>query len=122
MDYAERMKGRRPATLMRWQQISNDRERPILRAAVRVDQRARGGAQTRPAHRIAQQSNDRRLELTWVVHLEGRAIRQERLRDLVEVLHMRPEDDGFAVEGRLEDVVSAGGHQAPANEDGGSDL
>src|SRR6187549_1719232 len=101
MDDAERMKGR-PATFMRWKESSDHGERTILGAAVRVNKRARRGAQTSPAYRIAQQSNDRRLELTSVVHLEGRAIRQERLRDLVEVLHVRPEDDRLAIEGRLE--------------------
>src|SRR6187431_1321879 len=106
MDYAERMNSRRSATLGRWQQISDDRERAVLRAAVRVDERARRGAQTGPPYRIAQQSDDRCLELSRVVHLDRRAIRQERLRDLIEVLHVRPEDDRLAVEGRLENVVS----------------
>ena len=82
MDQAEGMKGRRSATLLRWKQIGDDRERAILRAAIGVDERARRGAEPCPADRIAHQPDDRRLELTRVVHLDGRAIGQERFRDL----------------------------------------
>ena len=62
------------------------------------------------------------VELTRVVHLDGGAVGQERLGDLGEVLHVRAEDDRLAVERRLEDVVSAGRHEAAADEDRRRDL
>ena len=49
-------------------------------------------------------------------HLHGSAAGEERLGNLAEVLHVRPEDDRLAEDGGLEDVVAAGVHQAAADE------
>ena len=50
-------------------------------------------------------------------HLNGRAAIEEQARRLREALHVRAEQDRPAGGGRLEDVVPAGGHQAPPDED-----
>src|SRR5215510_3613439 len=106
MDYAERVKGRRSAALVRRKQLGDDRQRSIFGAAVRVDERTRRRTQTRTTNGITQETDDRRFELARRVHLDRRPVAQERLRDLGEVLHMRPEHDRLAVERGFKDVVS----------------
>ena len=115
MDYAERVKSRRSAGLVRRKQLGDDGECSIFGAAVRVDERTRRSSQTRATDRVTQQTDDRRFELTRRVHLNRRAVGQERLRDLGEVLHVRPKHDRFAVERGFKDVVSACRHEASAD-------
>ena len=52
----------------------------------------------------------------------GRAVGEERVGDLREVLHVRTEHDRLAVHRRLEDVVAAGRHEAAADEHRRRDL
>ena len=74
----------------------------------------RTGSFMRPTHRFVQ--------LALAAHLHGRAVGEERLGDLGEVLHVRTEDDRLPEERRLEDVVSAGRHEAAADEHRRGDL
>src|SRR5687768_12614511 len=105
MDQSERVNGGGSPTLLRRKQVGDDRQRAILRAAIGVDEGARRRAQPRAPHRIAHQTRNRGLELAGVVHLYGSAVAEERLGNLLEVLHVRAEDDRFAVERWFEDVV-----------------
>ena len=82
-------------------------KRLVLRAAVRVDERARGRAEPRAPDRIAHEAHDRVFELALGADLHRRVVGQERLGNLGEVLHVRPEDDRLAEDRRLEDVVAA---------------
>src|SRR5207244_2534177 len=54
--------------------------------------------------------------------LNGGAVGEKFLGDLLEILHVRSEDDRFAEHRRLENVVSALVYQAAADEDGGRQL
>src|ERR1051325_2606867 len=119
MDYAE---GADDALTVRRQQIADDGQRAVAGAALRFDERLRCRAHARAAHGIANQAEDRLFELGARAHLDGRAVVEKRLGDLAEVLHVRPEDDRFAVERRLEDVVSASGNEAAADEHDGRNL
>ena len=66
-----------------------------LAPAVGFDQRARRGAQPGAPHRIGQQRQQRLLELAVGLHLDGRAVGQERVGDLLEVLHVGTEQIGL---------------------------
>ena len=69
-----------------------------------------------PAGSVGRAVRAGRLELPLVAHLHGRAVAEERLGDLAEVLHVRAEHDRLAEDRRLEDVVPAGRHEAAADE------
>ena len=94
----------------------------VLGAAVGFDQRARRRAEPGAAHRIGDQRQQRLVELALGLHLDGRAVAQERVGDLLEVLHVRPEHDRLAEDRRLEDVVAAVIDQAAADEHRGRQL
>ena len=100
----------------------DDRERLVLRAAVGFDQRARRRAEPRAAHRIGHERQQRLFELALGLHLHGGAVGEERVGDLLEVLHVRAEDDRLAEDRRLEDVVAAVIDEAAADEHGGGEL
>ena len=106
-----------------WQQRFEHRHRLVLGAAIGFDQRARRRAETRAAHRIAQQIEQHRLELALRRRSRhGRAVGDEGVGDLAEVLHVRAEHDRLAEHRRLEHVVAAGGHEAAADEHDRADL
>ena len=58
------------------------------------------------------------VELALGLHLDRRVVGEERVGDLLEVLHVRAEDDRLAEDRRLEDVVAAVIHEAAADEHG----
>ena len=91
---------------------------PRPRAAVGVDQRAGGLAQARPAPGLDSRSISASSSSRPSPPAPRPRPREERLGDLGEVLHVRAEDDGLAVDRRLEDVVAADVHQAAADEHG----
>ena len=74
----------------------------------------RTGSVTSAEHRL--------LELALGLHLDGRVVGQERVGDLLEVLHVRAEHDRLAEDRRLEDVVAAVIDEAAADEDRGRQL
>ena len=100
----------------RRQEVGDDRERLVLRAAIGLDQRPRRRAEPRAPHRIGHQRQQRLVELAFGLHLHRRAVGDEGVGDLLEVLHVRAEDDRLAEHRRLQDVVSALVDQAPADE------
>ena len=68
------------------------------------------------------QREQRLVELALRLHLNRRAVGEERVGDLLEVLHVRAEDDRLAEDRRLEDVVAAVIDQAAADEHRGGHL
>src|SRR5437773_11079093 len=103
MDYAE---GTDHTFTVRRQQVADDGQRPVARAAVRFDECPRSRADARAPNRIAYEAQQRLLELGLGVNLDGRARGVVRLRDLVEVLHARAEDDRHPIQRALEVVVA----------------
>ena len=66
--------------------------------------------------RLVEEARDLLREFLAVLHGQARvAVLEERIR-VLEVEHVRADDDGFAVRGRLEDVVAAVRHEAAADE------
>src|SRR6266545_3314797 len=119
MDYAE---GTDHTFTVRWQQITDDGQRPVARAAVRFNQGSRRRADARTAHRITDQAQHGLFELGLRTNLDRRAVREKCFGDLTKVLHVRAEDNRFPVERGLEDVMAAGRHQASAYEHDGCKL
>src|SRR5690606_19130716 len=95
---------------------------PALRAAVGVDERTGGRADARAFDRIAEEPDDHFPQVVGRLHLNGRALAQELVGNLREVLHVRTEDDRLAVHGRFQDVVPALPGQARPHEDDGGNL
>ena len=81
-------------------------------------------AAPRPARRTGSvtSASSALFELAIGRHLHGRAVAQERVGDLLEVLHVRPEHDRLAEHRRLEDVVAAVIDEAAADEHRRRDL
>src|SRR5437667_7712011 len=84
MDYAE---GTDHTFAVRRQQITDDGKRAVARTPVRLDERARRGANPCSANRIADQAQHRGFELALVANLEGGAIGEKRVGNLTKVLH-----------------------------------
>src|SRR5262245_57042568 len=122
MDHAERPDDARAAAIARREDLGQRVEGLVLRAAVGVDERAGGRAKLRATNGVADEGDDHVLELAWRAHLDGRVLREKAFRNLGEVVHVRPEDDRTSMNSRLEDVVAAQRHEAPADEDRGRDL
>src|SRR5687768_8406151 len=97
-------------------------ERTALGTAIGLDERASGGAKTRPFDRVANQPRDGAGELRRGVHLDRGLVAEKGRDDFREVRHVRTEHDRLAVYSRLEDVVSALIDQAAADEDDGRHL
>src|SRR5215208_5630827 len=122
MDYAERTNDGGSTALIDGQELGDDGKRPVSTAAIRIDERASGGAKPCASNRIAHQAEHRLLELAFGADLNGGAVGDERVGDFAEILHVRPKDDRLAVGGWLQDVVAADRHEAAANENGCRDL
>ena len=103
-------------------QVGDHGERLLFRSAVRLDQRAGGGAEPRAANGIGDERKHRLFEIAIGLHLHGRVVGEERVGDLPEILHVGTEDDRLAEHGRLENIVAAVVHEAAADEDGGGEL
>ena len=72
--------------------------------------------------RLVEEARDLCRQLRAVLHRQaGVAVLEERVR-VLEVEHVRADDDGLAVCGRLEDVVAAVWHEAAADEDDVADA
>jgi len=110
---AERQHG---SGAVRRQELGDDGERALPRAAIGFDQRPRRRAEAGAPHRIREEIDQHGLEPGRRVHLDGAAILEERAGDLGEVVHVRAEDDRLAEHRGLEDVVAAGVGQAAADE------
>src|SRR5438270_203318 len=93
------------AGILRRQELRDGGHRLAARAAVRLDERAGGRAEPGAADGVAEQLEERDLELAGVADLDRRFVIEERRRDLGEILHVRPEHDRLAEDRRLEDVV-----------------
>src|SRR5262245_27450156 len=100
----------------RWKQIGDDGERLVLGATIGFDQRPRGRTKLRAPHRIRSQAHHRLLQLALRPDLHRRVVADERVDDLLEVLHVRAEQDRLAKDGRLQDVVAAMVHETAADE------
>ena len=85
--------------------------------------RARAAAPSRARRTGSVSKREQRLfESTRAGDLNGSVLGDERLGDLLEVVHVRAEDDRLAEHRRLQDIVPAGVNQAAPDEDGGGDL
>src|SRR5947207_6874572 len=119
MDYAE---GTDHAFTVRWQQITDNRQRPVARTAVRFNQGSRRRADARTAHRISDQAQHGLFELGLRTNLDRRAVREKCFGNLTEVLQVRVEDDRCPIACGFEDVMAAGRQQASADEHDGCQL
>src|SRR5947209_18940767 len=92
------------ATSIWRQELGDHLERFRFGAAVRLDEGARGGAEPCAAYRIGDERQQRVVELAIGLHLQRGIVAEERIGNLPEVLHVRPEHDWFPEDCRLEDV------------------
>ena len=104
------------------QELGQRGEGLTARAAVGLDERARGRAQAGAAHGIAQQLEQRALELAPRSHLHGGAVVEKRARNLGEVVHVRTKDNWLPEDRRFEDIVATSVDEAAADEDDCRDL
>src|SRR5260221_13254478 len=78
------------------QELVDDYERFRLGAPVRFDEGARGRAKSGAADRIGDEIQQLALEIAIRGDLDGGAVGEKFLGDLLEILHVRPEDDRVA--------------------------
>ena len=81
-------------------------------ASTNAARRREPGATNRIHHQRAQ----RRVELTFGMHLDGGRVGHKGVGDFLEILHMRSEHNRLSEHRGLEDVVSAMVGQAAADE------
>src|SRR2546425_12373790 len=96
--------------------VRDDGEGLVLRTAIGFDKRTGCSAQPRAAHRIPDECQQRLIQLAIRLHLNGGVVYHKRVGNLLEVLHVGPEDDRLAEDRRLEDVVTAVVDKAAADE------
>src|SRR5919201_3408374 len=89
------------------QQLGDLCERLVFCTAVRLDERAGGSANPRAPDGIHQQREQLLFELPIRMNTDRRAVRQERLGDFLEVVHVRTKQNRLAEHRGLEDVVTS---------------